>query len=110
MFAGAEDLQPKDLAVGIEVEVEHALVGVERGDLLGRSGWDGVLQVEVRRVGVAVVGADQGDGSLHVHGDQVATPSELAAGRRDGSGLRTLNRAIGLVVVQATSVSSSSPW
>ncbi|MEV8506298.1 hypothetical protein AB0368_15890 [Actinoplanes sp. NPDC051475] len=30
--------------------------------------------------------------------------------RRDGSGFRGLNRAIGSVVVQTTSASSSSPW
>jgi hypothetical protein len=34
---------------------------------------------------------------------------EVSRWRRGGSGLRTLNRAIGLPVVRASSVSSSSP-
>jgi len=109
MRAGAEDFQAKDLTVGVEVEVEHASVGVERGDRLDCSGWNGVVKVDVRRVGVAVVATDQGDGCLRVHDDQAVTSARLVDARPDGSGLRTLYRAIGLVVVRPTSATRPSP-
>src|SRR5690242_7263392 len=58
----------RGLGVGVEVEVEHALLGLEGDDLLGRAGWDRMVEVDVCRVGVAVVGADQRDARLDVHG------------------------------------------
>jgi 2-iminobutanoate/2-iminopropanoate deaminase len=49
------------------------------------------------------------EGTLSPDGADVSRAANGCVGRRGGSGLRTLNRAIGLVVMRATSVSNSSP-
>jgi hypothetical protein len=69
--ACADDLQPKDVAVGVEVEVEHAFGWVERDHPLRVAGADRVVEVDVGGVGFAVVAADQADAGFAIHGHEV---------------------------------------